>query len=103
MKKYVPSGYQIINIDLTDKTSGTAFTPETEDEQELSKLLTKHSNKEIIKPVLLTVILNSLRMTGFGVVTGGLIALTYGYTGSQVDLELWVDEDGELTFNYQED
>ena len=51
-KKYNPSGYQIINIDASQQTSGVAFTPETDDE----KLLLSLMNSEIVKPILLKLV-----------------------------------------------
>lgn len=72
-KKYVPSGYQIITIDMTNKTSGTAFTPETEDEKILHEIL---SSGEISKPILLSLVgVTDDRCFGFGVVHGGTIYL----------------------------
>lgn len=62
-KKYVPSGYQIISIDVSDKTSGTPFTPETEDEKLLHEIL---SSGEIKKPILLNVVCDLGTLSGFG-------------------------------------
>lgn len=64
-KKYVPSGYQIISLDVTDKTSGTAFTPETEDEKILHQIL---SSGKIEKPILLHIITGGYEFYSFGLV-----------------------------------
>lgn len=53
-KKYQPSGYQIIVIDVSDKINQTPFTPETDDEKLLHNLLQKSSSKDI-KPILLSI------------------------------------------------
>lgn len=53
-KKYVPSGYQIIEIDVTGKTNGqTKWSPSTEDEKILFDLLSKPL---ITKPILIHLI-----------------------------------------------
>ena len=66
MKKYVPSGYQIINIDTTDKTSGTGFTPETDDEKILYEILS--SGKLEPKPILLKIKTSVVSLCGYGVI-----------------------------------
>lgn len=67
-KKYVPSGYQIINLDLSDKTSGTPFTPETEDEKLLHEIL---SSIKLSKPILIHIITNAVDMCGFALLNDG--------------------------------
>lgn len=89
MKKYVPSGYQIINIDLTGKTSGTPFTPETEDEKLLHEIL---SSGELKKPILLDITTSSYHVVGF-VVYYGDISITFGAVGSSVTEEISLDDD----------
>ncbi len=61
-KKYVPSGYQIIVLDLSDKTSGTAFTPETEDEKILYEILRASKTS---KPILLEINTPNIALSGF--------------------------------------
>ena len=85
-KKYTPSGYQIINIDVTDKTSGTAFTPETEDEKILHEIL---SSGEIKKPILLRLFgISNTVIVGFPVITDGSMTLTVGAVGSSLTEEI---------------
>lgn len=95
MKKYTPSGYQIINIDVSDKTSGTPFTPETEDEKLLHSLLS--SGKLEPKPILLTVYggENGYYMSGFGVINpiDKSITLTYGPVGGSITEKITVSSD----------
>ena len=75
-KKYVPSGYQIINIDCSDKTSETPFDPITEDEKLLFKII---NDKKFDKPILLNVIDSSgILWTGFGVIHDVSIILSLG-------------------------
>lgn len=64
-KKYQPSGYQIINLDLSGKTSGTGFAPETEDEKLLYSILRDTNN---VKPILLHVLTTyGYEYVGFGI------------------------------------
>ena len=82
-KKYSPSGYTIITIDVKDKTSGTPFTPETDDEKLLYNLLI---NPSIRKPILLTV-LNAPEgnyFTGFGTIVEYAITITDGFVGTTI-------------------
>ena len=74
-KKYSPSGYYIINLDLTGKTSGNSFDCETEDEKILYDVLVKVGNGEKDKPVLLYLLTDNITMVGFGVTGGGEITL----------------------------
>lgn len=82
-KKYVPSGYQIINIDVSDKTSGTPFTPETEDEKLLYSILKSGENK---KPILLQIKTSGYLMSGFVVIDilAETISLVNGDIGGMV-------------------
>ena len=74
MKKYVPNGYQIINLDLTGKTSGTSFAPETEDEKLLHDLLIRYGNDENVKPVLLSITTEQLgTLVAFVIYVGGAL------------------------------
>ena len=80
-KKYVPSGYQIINIDASDKTSGTPFTPETEDEKLLLKYL---KSDKIEKPLLLHCIsISGVTSNGFVNIIDGAISFS-SYDGTNV-------------------
>ena len=66
-KKYSPSGYQIIDIKISqDVTSGATITATTEDEKILCKLL---SGLSMSKPVLLTIDFepDTAILSGFGV------------------------------------
>ena len=70
-KKYQPSGYYIINLDLSDKTSGTPFTPETDDEKLLFNIL---SNAIINKPILLKLVTQNMgTYVGFPLYIGGAL------------------------------
>ena len=82
-KKYQPSGYQIINLDLTDKTSGTPFTPETEDEKLLYEIL---SSGKITKPILLDIKTSGYHFSGFccNDYASHQICLSFGPVGSSV-------------------
>jgi len=80
-KKYAPSGYQIINIDLSAKTSGTAFLPETEDEKLLHEIL---SSGELKKPILLDITTENYHLSGVATWGGGAITLIDGHVGSSV-------------------
>lgn len=82
-KKYVPSGYQIINIDVSDKTSGTPFDVVTEDEKLLYEIL---SSGEIKKPILLHIKTTGFEMCGSAILDIGskIISLISGDIGSLV-------------------
>ena len=82
-KKYIPSGYQIISIDVSDKTNGTPFTPETEDEKLLYEIL---SSDKIKKPILLDFKTSGYHFIGFPNIEIGSkqLILTYGPVGSTV-------------------
>lgn len=101
-KKYVPSGYQIINIDLTGKTSGIAFDPVTEDEKMLYDLLVKSEEKTTLpnKPILLRV--PDVLLMGFVAFFSGKLAYTLGVSGSQFHFEIY-RSGTQIIFDYYED
>ena len=73
-KKYTPSGYQIINIDVSER-AGNPFTPETIEEKELFAIL----SKEYImneKPILLSIRTSSYEIVGFATLTNNALSLT---------------------------
>ena len=87
-KKYTPSGYQIISIDVSDQTSGTAFTPETEDEKLLHEIL---SSGEIKKPILLRLFgITDDVLVGFPLIVDNKLTITYGVVGSSVTEEIGI-------------
>ena len=99
-KKYVPSGYQIINLDVSDKTSGIPFTPETEDEKILHEIL---SSGKLSKPILLHIITGApYEITGFAVKTDNSISLTFGNVGSSITEELSISSDKLVWIEYEE-
>lgn len=87
VKKYQPSGYQIINLNLTGKTNGTPFDAETEDEKILLDILLKMSHQEIpTKPILINIVLSGYMFLGFPIMTQQGINLSYViYDGLNVD------------------
>ena len=90
-KKYVPSGYQIINLDLTGKTSGTPFTPETEDEKLLHQIL---SSGKIEKPILIHLITSGYEFHSFGlVVSKNELQIISGAVGSLVSESIYPSAD----------
>ena len=101
-KKYVPSGYQIINIDIAGKTSGTAFDPVTEDEKILYDLLVKSEEISTLpnKPILLRV--PNVLLMGFVAFFSGRLAYTVGVSGSQFHFEIY-RSGTQLIFDYHED
>lgn len=93
-KKYIPSGYQIINLDLSDKTSGTPFDPETDDEKLLCDLL----HNGVKKPILLQI----SGLIGYPVVNGNALYLTSGPVGSSSTTI--IESDGsQLTYTLVEE
>ena len=98
-KKYVPSGYQIININASDKTSGTPFDVETDDEKVLFDLL----SKEITKPILLYCVdTEEQEWIGIPVIFSGALCLSHGITGST--RQLVIEKYGQqLVVYYNED
>ena len=104
-KKYVPSGYQIISIDCSDKTSGTGFVPVTEDEKLLHQLLSGMGSQNIVikKPILLDVIdTNTNHWIGIPSIFNGILTLNYGELGGSSQLVISADPD-ELTVTYTEE
>ena len=84
-KKYEPSGYQIIKLDLSAKTSGTAFSVATDDE----KLLCSIINDGIKKPILLSVIDTAGdEWMGIPSYYDGVLTLTSGAVGSSIQIEI---------------
>ena len=99
MKKYVPSGYQIISIDATRVDDDGNLLEETEDEKVLYEIC--RSGKLHRKPILMDVHLgsNGLHLTGVPMIVGDRITVQEiqleegsisGYT--QVILELVDDK-----------
>ena len=83
-KKYVPSGYQIINIDFTSSDSEITVIPSemTEDEKVLYDILNRGLTET--KPILLSIRERRMntRLIGFGVLEDGAINLkseTYNF------------------------
>ena len=84
-KKYVPSGYQIINLNLSAQTSGTAFSVGTDDEKLLCDIL----NSGIKKPILLSIIDTSGdEWLGIPSYYDGVLSLTSGAIGSSTQIEI---------------
>ena len=83
-KKYVPSGYQIINIHLLSKEGGGYEIEESDDKEILREILLKRTHDETVnvKPILLRAVCEdypfdvttfpSLDMNTVKVVNGGL-------------------------------
>lgn len=71
-KKYVPSGYQIINLEYPDIVSGTPLekTPETEDEKILHKIL---SEDKFNKPILINILCGDETFSQFANRIDGLL------------------------------
>ena len=95
MKKYVPSGYQIISIDVSRVDDDDNLLEETEDEKVLYELC--RSGKLHRKPILMDVKMGvgGAHLTGFPIILGNSITVQQikleegsinGYT--QVILEL---------------
>lgn len=93
-KKYVPSGYQIINLNMYGKTSGTAFSVETEDEKLLLKLISTGDLYK--KPVLLEIESANAHILGFAVIEGDSIYIQTPTFIEKVELStdtelLWIE------------
>ena len=99
MKKYVPSGYQIINLDISTQTSGTPFAPETEDEKLLHKLLSLPLEEQ--KPILLKLKSPDVIFIGFPLSMGVNIQINGGVYGSLWSISLETDGNN-LVYNYYE-
>ena len=80
-KKLQPSGYQIINIDVSTQTSGTPFDPVTDDEKLLLDIL---SSGKINKPILLQIKTSSYNVIGLSVIEleNESISIQFGSIGS---------------------
>lgn len=104
-KKYTPSGYQIITIDIADKTSGTDFTPVTEDEKILLNIIDSGTKDILQKPILLNV-LNSgdIVISGYATMKSGGVSVSCGRNGDNL-VFVEFDKNGETTvlFTYYED
>ena len=76
-KKYVPSGYQIINIIIKDDGEGNLIVEDSEDKQLLVKLLSPIELQPNVKPILIRLedIENSYTMVGFGTIMGSSLSL----------------------------
>lgn len=103
-KKYQPSGYQIINLNLTGKTSGTPFDAETEDEKILLNIFQKILHQEIqTKPILLSVILTGYTFLGFPILSPtGINISDVRYDGLNIDsvvsLRIMATVDNQLEY-----
>ena len=90
-KKYVPSGYQIIDIILpSDFSSGDIITASTEDEKLLVSMLVESNNNPRVnnfKPILLKITTPQVTTAGFVSITEGVISLeTKYYDNGDVEL-----------------
>ena len=75
-KKYVPSGYQILEIESTDKDNDDILLKNTDDEKLLYELF--KSGKILEKPILLRVTASGTpTMCGFPIVSLSAITLTW--------------------------
>lgn len=97
-KKYQPSGYQIINLDLSDKTSGTPFTPETDDEKLLLKLL----ENGVEKPILLHIQTGNINAISFCVYESRHLYLIVGNVGASTSEDI-TDSSGKLLWTETEE
>ena len=102
-KKYVPSGYQIINLDITATAfDGTPFTisAETEDEITLCDIL--DDNKQYEKPILLKIHEKSqdYNLCGFVTCVDGTLILG-DPTGTETSIKIENGEDyHELSISF---
>ena len=99
-KKYIPSGYQIIDIIIpVDVSSGDTVTPETEDEKLLYDLLVKSGNKEKTKPVLLNITLGvdgNAHISGFGSIYDSSLTV---YAGNEIYFQ-FNENNGGIQYNF---
>lgn len=91
-KKYEPSGYQMILVDVSSKISGNSYSPSTEDEEILLKLLTELHEGKMIKPVLLTVKESTRTNRGFAQITGTQISLLVGDGTANITFKFSYDD-----------
>lgn len=75
VKKYIPSGYQIINLEYPNIVSGTPIEkyPETEDEKILFDILVAQS--KYTKPILINCKCANVSFSQFAVRIGDIIIL----------------------------
>jgi hypothetical protein len=103
-KKYVPSGYQILEIDVSDKTSGNSYAPSTKDEEILLESLKKIENNEKVKPILLVI-------NDGGDLSSGFVNIDYSI--SQINLNIGAcqtlftysfmyDDEEKFTYSFSE-
>lgn len=95
-KKYVPSGYQIINLDLSAiTTTGGTITPSTEDEKLLLDILSKSSIQETasnLKPILIHIKqLGGYDITAFATLSSGALCITATKYG--LDVRIHTNDD----------
>lgn len=100
-KKYQPSGYYIINIDASDKSSGTPFTPETEDEKLLHNLLWNISQDKVI--LLKVLDMNDYHWCGFPTLFNTSATLSHGAVGSSIQLIIEASSETQLTIIVSEE
>ncbi len=100
-KKYVPSGYQIISVDVNETEDNQWYVVESEDSKILKTLLESNDGRIYKKPILLDIYDNSngWRIQGFAVIYGGYALVkfqpsqnsdTLSYTFSIVGGELHI-------------
>ena len=95
-KKYVPSGYQIINVVVNP--DDTTKLIDSEDKKILKELL---QNSEFKKPVLLQIhdLVNGHDMSGFATFDSGTLILSFGIT---YNYSLYIDSDDIVVGLYEE-
>ena len=101
-KKYQPSGYQIIVLDMNNQVSATPFTPQTEDEKILYDLLIDEKNN---KPILLDIKTPSpYHFIGFATkeTDSHMITLHYGSVGGLIT-ETILASSNKLTWTENEE
>lgn len=99
-KKYIPSGYQIINLNVTID-GGVITVKESEDEKILKDLLFVSI---ITKPILLNIVdeTNDYKSCGFAVWSDNCIGLEYYFNQVRVSYYLYLDS-GVLTGLFAEE
>lgn len=93
-KKYAPSGYQIIRLDLIEN-DGKLIVADSDDKKlliEIRKESVIDNNQEPLKPVLLDIndTVNSYRVTGFGIWLNNS-GLSIWTNGSVYNFEITID------------
>ena len=94
-KKYVPSGYQIINIDASDKTAGIPFDAVTEDEKLLLSFLQYGSKKPILLELVDT---EGYYWKGYPTFFNSALSLSYGAVGTSTTVII-SESSGQLAIN----